>query len=69
MRRHYDVNGVKHFFVCLFASQKINHHRHFSIARATDDRLEKLAIRQRGFDLFMDRFIAWKFGGLELKFT
>ena len=69
MRRHCDVNGVKNLFVCLFASQKINHHRNFSAPGRTDDRHEKMTIRQTGFDLFMDLFIAKKFGGLELEIT
>ena len=38
MRRHYDVNGVKILFVCLFASQKINHHRRLTRFCRSDDR-------------------------------
>jgi hypothetical protein len=69
MRWHYDVKGVKTLFVGLFASQKINHHRSFSLSGAPDYRHEKRTIRQRGFDLLMDWFIANQFGGLELEFT
>ena len=69
MRRHYDVNGVKNLLYACSLVKRLTIIDALPLPADPMIAIKKRAIRQREVDLFMDGFIAQKFGGFELKFT